>query len=291
MTHRAQLPTRSCYWAVVTQVGGGSKHVAARRYAAEPSFPVALEQLHTAEARLPDGRYLIAAIGRGDLQRFITERPGLLSVGVDDPPSALRDVPGVAAAASGLEFRYGPFAPAAIRQLQVAIVVVLVISILVIAGVIIQRELAAAGAASSAATALRADSDRLAMAATAGDPGVAGLPPALALQQAVRRLRATSTSAADGSAADVLPLVEAVWSAWPRGLRIQMTQVTVDSGRVAIRGRALDLATADQLRQALAGASVPGGHLQDGGMQAQQSADAVTFTLSLDVVMAEAGAP
>jgi len=81
--------------------------------------------------------------------------------------------------------------------------------------------------------------------------------PAAGLEQELRRAR--QAAGISGPEADLLPVLEALWRAWPGELRIQVDTVGLDPQRLVLRGRVPDPETAQALAAALPRLQLPGG--------------------------------
>jgi hypothetical protein len=63
--------------------------------------------------------------------------------------------------------------------------------------------------------------------------------------------RRIQTNGASGGAIDTTNIVEALWSNWPRTVRMQTTAVTINEQQIILRGTVADLSAAEQVQQSL----------------------------------------
>lgn len=275
----ARIPADLLYWG---HLPAGTARGAALAYRFERVLPVPVEQVHTTHVPTADGGVLIVGIEPERLRSHLAVRPDIdpstWELVPDRLPDHLLAIAGAGQRLAGLNLLHGEFEPAPHRRLRrimwwVVQLGVAATALLAVVGV--ERRVQAAH--DHAAEQRRAAQTALLSVV----PASAGaLKPEVRLTMEVRRLEQAARDPA-ATSLDLAQTLQALWHAWPPGLRVQVDTLGANAERIVIRGRTAGLAEAEQVARACARIVSDGVLYRADPLQAQHDERGATFLLTL----------
>lgn len=277
----ATIPAGQLYWdllpAQLRRAARGTQD-----YQFEQVLPLSVETLQTARTALPDGRVLVVGIEperlREHLLRLDSGQPWRLV------PAALPQTfagEGLPESALGrLDLLHGAFEPAPRRRMRIATAAVVVAGCVVVASAIVAGSLRRASAIERAAHAIEADADAVVAARLPAGEN-AGLP-LQRLDDEIVRLEALQGEQTQSQRwRDVVPLLGALWSRWPRELRLRVEALTVTQERIVVRATLAGAADGERLAQALGGEPLDARRWRSDQLQVSRQDEGAQVVLTL----------
>lgn len=276
MSDATTVPIDRLYWAIVEAPPRGrrwrSDEIASL---AEDVIPVSVEALHIIERRLRDGRTVVCAIERDDLESRCAGLPELIPAEVPDFVQSRVDEP---LRPQDFDLLIGAFTPPevrrAIRRLTITVAAIAALLGIALTAGFIVRGLAARRALETV-DARRTEIVGAVMDQTAtGRPSA--LPPELRLVAELRELRSTRSSALP-HLEDPSSIASSALGAWPSGISARLDRAKIAPNTVSLEGWAKDSGDAQRVADALG--AIPGVRLEP--PQVRAGNDGVTFTIVL----------
>lgn len=251
-------------------------------YQFEQVLPLSVETLQTARAALPDGRVLVVGIEperlREHLLRLDGEQPWRLVPAALPPALAADGLP--ESALARLDLLHGAFEPAPRRRMRIATAAVAVAGGVVVASALVAGSLRRAAAIEMAARTIEAEADAVVEARLpARDDGSL---PTQRLDDEIVRLEALQGEQAQSQRwRDVVPLLGALWSRWPRELRLRVEALTVTQERIVVRATLAGAADGERLAQALGGEPLDARRWRSDQLQVSRQDEGAQVVLTL----------
>ncbi|MDA3961790.1 MAG: hypothetical protein PF961_13455 [Planctomycetota bacterium] len=274
------IPGNECYWALLT-ASDARLSERARRYRFEAVLPVPVDELQVAGAALADGRHLLVGVASTQLRSGLAQLDAPTSARPADLPAHLLEQGVDPEVVERLELLHGAFEPTQHRARRNGRCIVSVSALVLAAVLLVVGGLLRARDQHAVASHARTQAAALANEAVPQQVGAQRLPPALRLQQEVRRARQAAQTG--GPEQDLLPVLETLFAAWPPSLRVQVDTIGLDPGHLVIRGRVPDPEAGQTLAAALAELNTPLGAWRARPLDLPRVADgAASFLLAFE---------